>query len=43
LLMLPVTAILVHNMIRKEERYLESKHGETYREYCSKVPRYILF
>jgi protein-S-isoprenylcysteine O-methyltransferase Ste14 len=33
---------LVHNMIRREEQYLETVHGEEYREYLRRVPRYLL-
>ena len=33
---------LVHSMILKEERHLESVHGESYRLQCNRVPRYLL-
>ena len=33
----------IHNMIKKEEDYLVSLHGHTYKEYCQKVARYILW
>ncbi|NCF19783.1 MAG: hypothetical protein GWP63_16200 [Haliea sp.] len=33
---------LVHGMILKEEAYLESVHGEDYRAYKQRVPRYLL-
>lgn len=33
---------LVHGMILKEEAYLESVHGEDYRSYKQRVPRYLL-
>ena len=33
---------LVHAMVRKEEAYLERVHGQAYRDYRARVPRYIL-
>ena len=33
--------LLVHRMILKEERHLEAVHGDDYRRYCSRVPRYL--
>lgn len=33
---------LVHSMIKKEEIFLEDLHGDIYREYKAKVPRYII-
>lgn len=32
---------LVHVMVRKEEAYLHRLHGETYRAYQRRVPRYL--
>jgi protein-S-isoprenylcysteine O-methyltransferase Ste14 len=32
---------LVHAMVLKEEAYLESVHGEIYRDYRARVPRYL--
>jgi len=37
-----LTMILFHRMILKEEKYLESLHGESYRAYKRKVGRYLL-
>lgn len=33
---------LIHRMILKEERHLEGIHGDDYRRYCQRVPRYLL-
>ena len=32
---------MVHAMIRKEEKYLAGLHGEAYRDYTQRVPRYL--
>ncbi len=32
----------IHLMIGREERYLAGLHGEEYRQYCRRVPRYLL-
>ena len=32
----------IHKMIVAEERYLRSLHGDRYRAYSKKVPRYFL-
>jgi protein-S-isoprenylcysteine O-methyltransferase Ste14 len=34
---------LTHAMVLKEEKHLSRIHGEKYRRYMEKVPRYILF
>ncbi len=36
-----VGILFVHKMIRKEEDYLYSVHGDTYLQYKKKVPRYL--
>ncbi|MCP4370343.1 MAG: isoprenylcysteine carboxylmethyltransferase family protein [Deltaproteobacteria bacterium] len=34
--------LIVHKMIMKEEKYLYSVHGDTYEQYKTKVPRYMI-
>ena len=40
LLALTLTALL-HYQVRREEAYLTSAYGDTYREYCARVGRYV--
>ena len=41
-LLLPVVVGVVDLLvIRREERYLANKFGEPYREYCSRVRRWL--
>ena len=45
LLLLALTAlgfVLIHLMILREEKHLASLHPGEYREYCRRVPRYIV-
>jgi len=34
-------SVLVHAQIRREERFLLTRYGATYQDYCSKTPRYL--
>ena len=40
-LLIPVIVVMYVGVIRREERYLEQKFGESYRQYCSHVRRYF--
>ena len=41
-LLFPSSLVVLHfGIIRREERYLESKFGDEYRRYAARVPRYF--
>jgi len=40
-LLIPVFIVMFFGVIRREERYLDRKFGESYRQYCSQVRRYF--
>jgi protein-S-isoprenylcysteine O-methyltransferase Ste14 len=39
-LLLPMSLVLHHGVVRPEERYLEQKFGAAWRDYAARVPRY---
>ena len=39
--MIPVLVVMHYGVVRREERYLEAKFGDAYREYRSRVRRYV--
>ena len=40
LLMVPALLVLHYGVVKREERYLEAKFGDSYRRYKESVPRY---
>jgi protein-S-isoprenylcysteine O-methyltransferase Ste14 len=40
-LLVPILVIMHRGVVLREEHYLEQKFGETYRQYCSRVRRYV--
>ncbi|HMK14502.1 MAG TPA: isoprenylcysteine carboxylmethyltransferase family protein [Burkholderiales bacterium] len=39
--LVPLLILMHYGVILREERYLEAKFGQSYRQYCSKVRRYL--
>jgi len=37
-----IGAVLIHSMVLKEEKHLLAMHGETYRRYRERAPRYLI-
>jgi protein-S-isoprenylcysteine O-methyltransferase Ste14 len=40
-LIVPVMVLMHYGVVRREERYLEAKFGDAYRDYRSRVRRYL--
>jgi protein-S-isoprenylcysteine O-methyltransferase Ste14 len=41
ILLIPILVIMHRGVVLREERYLEEKFGDAYRQYCSRVARYL--
>ena len=41
ILLLPILIIMHRGVVLREERYLREKFGDAYRQYCSRVARYL--
>jgi len=41
IVLVPILAVMHVGVVRREERYLEQKFGEPYRQFCSRVRRYL--
>jgi len=39
--LVPLLLVMHYGVILREERYLEAKFGDAYRQYCAKVRRYL--
>jgi protein-S-isoprenylcysteine O-methyltransferase Ste14 len=41
ILLIPIFIVMHRGVVLREERYLEGKFGDAYRQYCSRVARYL--
>jgi protein-S-isoprenylcysteine O-methyltransferase Ste14 len=37
----PLLATVHYGIIKREERYLDERFGDDYRDYCARVPRWL--
>ena len=43
LLCVPIAVLGVHRQVREEEAFLQRRYGDAFRDYCARVPRYLVW